>query len=597
MADRRLLKAALEEFTGNPEQLEAVFERGHCVVLAGPGSGKTKTLTVAMARALLEDVEEPRGIACITYNNECAIELETRLNGLGIAPDDRVFIGTVHSFALTQVIFPYARCVMPELGTDIRVASRSECRAAVEAAHRCVIGGHENPHERWRFAEEKRRRDVDRDHPVWRENNPVLAEFVEAYEAELRRQNLIDFDDMPLLALHIIREHEWVRRSLRAKFPVLFVDEYQDLGHALHELVLLLTFDAGVRLFAVGDPDQSIYGFLGANPELLESLLSRSGVREIRLRFNYRCGKSIIEASMAALGEERDYSGPDGAEDGNLDFHGVDGDLAEQADIIFTTLLPSLQSEGTPLEQIAVLYRWAKHGDEVATKAMAHGVPIVRADANALVKRSSRLSRLIEASARWVAGGWKDVDPPFGRLAAEACALVLGPGASEEERLEIQAELIRFLRSTINSGMSTHEWLTAFRRDVLTGWRQRARTITEDWDAIDQMIERTDPTKDAANDLPLGHFGGRIEGSGRLNLSTLHSAKGREFDAVIMFAINDDVIPNYYERTNEAQLREARRQFYVGVTRARANLHLVFKRKANSELVAELYKRIQQSAE
>ena len=597
MTDRRLLNAALEEIRENPEQLDAVFEQGHCVVLAGPGSGKTKTLTIAMARALLEDVEEPRGIACITYNNECAIELETRLSGLGITPDDRVFIGTVHSFALTQVIFPYARCVMPELGPNIRVASRSECRAAVEVAHRRVIGGNENPHDRWRFAEEKRRRDVDRDHPVWREENPELAEFVEAYEAELRRQDLIDFDDMPLLALRIIREHEWVRRSLRAKFPVLFVDEYQDLGHALHELVLLLCFDVGVRLFAVGDPDQSIYGFLGANPELLESLFSRPGVRGFRLRFNYRCGTSIIQASMAALGEERDYRGPDGTEDGNVDFHGVDGDLAEQADFIFTTLLPSLQSAGTALEEISVLYRSAKQGDEVAAKGMAHGVPFVRADTNALVKRSSRLSRLTEASARWVAGGWKDADPPFGRLAGEACALVFGPGASKEERLDVQAELIRFLRSTINSGMSTHEWLTVFRRDVLTGWRQRARTITEDWDAIDQMIERTDPTKDAANDLPLGHFGGRIEGSGRLNLSTLHSAKGREFDAVIMFAMNNDVIPNYYERQNEAQLREARRQFYVGVTRARENLHLVFKHKANSYLVAELYKRIQQSAE
>ena len=130
MADRRLLKAALEEIREDPEQLEAVFERGHCVVLAGPGSGKTKTLTIAMARTLLEDVEEPRGIACITYNNECAIELETRLNGLGITPDNHVSIGTVHSFALTQVLFPYARCVMPELCTDIRVASRSACRPA-----------------------------------------------------------------------------------------------------------------------------------------------------------------------------------------------------------------------------------------------------------------------------------------------------------------------------------------------------------------------------------------------------------------------------------------------------------------------------------
>ncbi|HOV87813.1 MAG TPA: UvrD-helicase domain-containing protein, partial [Syntrophobacteraceae bacterium] len=128
MADRRLLNAAIQEIRGNLEQLEAVFEGGHCVVLAGPGSGKTKTLTIAMARALLEDVREPRGIACITYNNECAIELETRLSRLGVEPGERVFIGTILSFALTQVILPYARCAMPEIATGIRVANRSECR-------------------------------------------------------------------------------------------------------------------------------------------------------------------------------------------------------------------------------------------------------------------------------------------------------------------------------------------------------------------------------------------------------------------------------------------------------------------------------------
>lgn len=597
MANRRLLNAAIAEIKENPEQLEAVFERGHCVVLAGPGSGKTKTLTIAMARALLEDVEEPRGIACITFNNECAIELEARLSSLGIEPNERVFIGTVHSFALTQMIFPYARCVMPDIATGIRVGTQSECRSAVEAAYRTTIGGSGDPHNRWKFAEEKRRRDVDRDHPIWRGRNPELAAFVEAYEAELRRKGLIDFDDMPLLALRMIREHEWVRRSLRAKFPILFVDEYQDLGHALHELVLLLCFDIGVRLFAVGDADQSMYAFLGASPELLTSLVSRPGVKPIRLRFNYRCGTSIIEASMAALGEERDYRGPDDAQVGTIDFHGVNGELVSQADYIFSTVLPAIQKSDTPLEQIAVLYRWAKHGEEVAMKALEYGVPTVRADANALVKRSSRLSRLIESCARWVAGGWKEANPPFRRLAADATALVLGPGASEEERMQIQAELIRFLRSTIERDMSTHEWLSGFRREVLASWRNRARTITEDWDTIDLMIKRTDPTKDDRNDLPLAHFGGRIEGTGRLNLSTLHSAKGREFDAVIMFAMNNDVIPNYYETRNETQLREARRQFYVGVTRTRMKLHLVFKHQQHSPLIAELYKRTQQLTE
>jgi DNA helicase-2/ATP-dependent DNA helicase PcrA len=563
MADRRLFNLAIKDIEKNPEQLKAVYEKGHCTVLAGPGSGKTKTLTVAMARALLEDVKDPRGIACITYNNECAIELSSRLSKLGIESSGRVFIGTVHSFALTQVIFPYARCTMPEISKDIRVATATECREAVEKAHKIVFNVNEDPHDRWKFAEFKRRRDVDRSQRVWRDQNADLADFIEAYEKELRKKELIDFDDMPILALHIIRDNEWVRNSLRAKFPILFVDEYQDLGYSLHELVLLLCFKVGVRLFAVGDPDQSIYAFTGADPMLLESITDRPDVQKIPLRFNYRCGKSIIEASMAALGAERDYCSPDDAEDGVIDFHGIDGDLDLQAEYIFSKLLPYIQNTGVQLEKIAILYKWAKHGEEVVAKAKEFGILFVRSDTNALIKRNSKISRFIEACANWVSGGWKQADPPFRRLAFDAIALVFGQSSSDKEKLQIQSELIYFLKSTIGTSMSTHQWLSSFRQEVLNDWRKRSRTISEDWDSIDIMIKRTDPTKGDDKDLPLAHFGGRIEGTGRLNLSTLHSSKGREFDAVILFGMNYDIIPNGFERRNEAQFKESRRLFYV----------------------------------
>jgi DNA helicase-2/ATP-dependent DNA helicase PcrA len=219
-----------------------------------------------MARVLVQDVVDPRGVACITYNNECAIEFEARLARLGVTPGERAFIGTVHGFALSQVIGPYARCVPAGLPANFRVAMRSEARAAVEAAYRSAVNGAEDPHRRWEFASAKRRRDVDRTRPEWRGRNPELTAFIEAYEVELRRQGLLDFDDMPLLAYRMIKENLWIRDALRARFPVLFVDEYQDLGHALHELVLLLCFEGGIRLFAVGDADQSIYAFNGANP-------------------------------------------------------------------------------------------------------------------------------------------------------------------------------------------------------------------------------------------------------------------------------------------------------------------------------------------
>jgi DNA helicase-2/ATP-dependent DNA helicase PcrA len=592
ISDRALLQA-LAELKGNPEQAAAVVEKGHCVVLAGPGSGKTKTLTTAMARALIQDIPDPRGVACITYNNDCAIELETRLARLGITPGDRAFIGTVHSFALSQVVAPYARCVSAGLPADFKVASKSQMKAAVETAYMNSIGGGGNPHDRWKFASEKRLREVDRLRPEWHGRNPELADFTEAYEAELRRQDLIDFDDMPLIAYRMIKENGWIRQALLARFPVLFVDEYQDLGHALHELVLLLCFEGGIRLFAVGDIDQSIYAFAGANPELLESLTRRPDVRTIRLRFNYRSGAKIIRASLGALGEERDYRGADGAPEGDLSFWHVPYGHDQQAEAVADTIIPKLVEQGLELGKIAVLYRTAKLGDKVAAALKEAGIAFVRTDANALVKRSSRLARFIEECARWVTGGWRDATPPFSRLLSQALTLVYGRHASEPEERELSTQLMVFLSASFGGGETTHAWLQRFSRELVSPWRAIARNSEQEWDVCDEMISSTDPTRDL--DIPLMHFAGRTEGSGRVNLSTLHSAKGREFDAVIMYGVNASDFPSARDQQSPAGLREARRLFYVGVTRPKKHLSLVYQEHHHSPWVLELYRRSQQN--
>ena len=105
----------------NPGQWEAYESTGSCVVQAGPGSGKTRTLTIKLARMLAEDIAEPRGAACVTYNSECARELQSRLDRLGVPESQRVFVGTLHSFCLRHIIVPFGHLATRPLPSPFSV--------------------------------------------------------------------------------------------------------------------------------------------------------------------------------------------------------------------------------------------------------------------------------------------------------------------------------------------------------------------------------------------------------------------------------------------------------------------------------------------
>src|SRR5580704_15641197 len=117
------------DLEGNPGQQAAYNSTGHCVVLAGPGSGKTKTLVLKLARILAKDVETPRGAACITYSQECARELARRLEDLGLREAGNLFIGTVHGFCLRHLVMPYARLARMAVPDPIAVATAREANA------------------------------------------------------------------------------------------------------------------------------------------------------------------------------------------------------------------------------------------------------------------------------------------------------------------------------------------------------------------------------------------------------------------------------------------------------------------------------------
>lgn len=349
------LKAA-EELRGNPGQWAAYESKGNCVMLAGPGSGKTKTLTTKIARLLHEDIRAPQGIACITYSTECARELKQRLDRLGIVESRRVFIGTVHGFCLQHVLIPYARLANIILPEPLAVADEDTKILFLDRVIR-KLGINEKTSDVKNRMERYRRTYLDREGSEWREKDEVTVAVIEQFEGLLHSGGYIDFDDMVLLGLRLIKENGWVRKALRAKFPVLVVDEYQDLGAPLHQIVLSLCMDAGVRLIAVGDPDQSIYGFTGANPELLRDLSVFPNVESVPLTLNYRCGKTIVASSMVTLGEDRGYTAA-GEHDGAITFWECPNGPEEQTELICKSIIPNIlkDRDQRKLGDIAVLY-------------------------------------------------------------------------------------------------------------------------------------------------------------------------------------------------------------------------------------------------
>src|SRR5271165_163304 len=133
------------DLVGNPGQQAAYDSRGHCVVLAGPGSGKTKTLVLKLARIMAEDVRAPRGVACITYSQECARELTRRLERLGLREAPNLFIGTVHGFCLRHLLMPYGRLSDLPVPFPLAVATQRQSDQAMKRVGDRLFGvGHPN---------------------------------------------------------------------------------------------------------------------------------------------------------------------------------------------------------------------------------------------------------------------------------------------------------------------------------------------------------------------------------------------------------------------------------------------------------------------
>lgn len=564
---------ASSDLRENEGQWQAYQSEGNCVLLAGPGSGKTKTLTIKMARMLHEDVANPRGIACITYNNQCARELRRRLGDLGVEDGRRVSIGTLHSFCLQHLILPYAHLTELPVPDPVSVATVEEQKKCWADAVSTVISKDENPRD-WEFrCSTYRRTHLDRDNTEWHGDGGDTANVIEAYENALHSKGVIDFDGMVLNGLQLVEQFEWVQKAIRAKFPILVVDEYQDLGHALHRIVQCLCFKAGLRLLAVGDPDQSVYGFTGAEPALLNNLSESDSVETVHLKLNYRCGPTIIKASETALGEKRDFES-NSVEEGTVDLHYRPKGIADQVDYVCDSIIPSVlkRRDDLHLGNIAVLYHSKNEGDIIAQGVERIGWNFIRIDQGNPYPRSPVISWLEECAA-WCSDGWKLGSPRLSSILHDWLRFNHSIISDAELRTR-RNELVKFLHSNRLPTQSLNLWLTKFHSSCLRNTLEYEHRLGDDKIAVQKLLDISSVNSPLEN-FTVSTFSGQRGSTTHLNLMTLHSAKGLEFDVVVIIGLEEGLLPNF-RSTTQAALREDRRLFYVGLTRARSEVHLVY---------------------
>lgn len=584
----------------NLEQREAVtHEDGPLVVVAGAGSGKTGVLTRRAAWLVEAQGVDPGEIMAVTFTNKAAEEMRGRVAALvGEDAAGRMTIGTFHAtcadllrneheaLGLPQDFSIYdtedtdalLTGVLASLGVDRQVLTVNQARSFISdaKANLRAPGVGRDPH-----------------NPASVAAHAVFAE----YERRLRLSRALDFDDLVGRTVKLLREEPEVRSRCRQRSRHLLLDEYQDTNPAQTALVGLLAGD-DQQVFAVGDPDQSIYGFRSASSANLTGFSDRfPAARTITLNRNYRSTQTILDAANAVIAPNSDRPPralvSDLGTGEPITFYEAT-DEAEEAGWV-AHRIAVLRSEGVEGHEIAVLTR-TNHGTRSLAAQLADaGIPYVVKDGSSVA--DSKDTRAVLANLRILVNPHDDV--AFQR------ALLSAKGVGDTSHLKLKAwaemhetSLAEAARHGEEAGLSGAARNAVAR--FLATHDERARQAKEGgaaaspgalMDSLDLMSGLSDQVggdravalrnlRNAADGhAEVGSFLERVAlgdaseaeaPRGFVTLSTVHAAKGLEWDNVFMVGMEEGVMPLGGDEDQE----EERRLAYVGMTRAGRRLHL-----------------------
>lgn len=601
----------------NPAQIEAVtYGDGPLLVLAGAGSGKTRVLTCRAAYLIKEMRIQPYRILAITFTNKAAREMRARVEALAPEVSRDIWICTFHATCLRilrrqEEFFGRSRdfviydsddqltvvkdCIK-ELNIDEKRYPPRAVAAAVSQAKNKLIAA------------------SDYKKYAYDSFNQVVARVYVLYQEKLQLNNAVDFDDLILLTVRLFRENPRVLAYYQDRFRHILVDEYQDTDHAQYVFVNLLA-GAHRNLFAVGDPDQGIYSWRGADiKNILSFERDYPEAALIKLEQNYRSTGQILEAANHIIKnnenrrEKRLWTA---ASPGAGLVNYLAEDEHKEADYIARKIFRLKEVENRPYRDFAVLYRTHAQSRVIEEIFVRAGLPYtiiggLKFYARKEIKDILAYLRLIVnprdtvSLARIINVPRRGIGPAsFSRIISFADHHAITPvealvRSSEIDGLSARARaaccelgllLRRLAEESLDAAVTglAGEVLeqTGYRKELLSENTVESRARLEN---LDEFISGTIEFDRDAEEKGLRSFLENIAlvtdldkydaESDQVSLMTLHSAKGLEFPVVFLAGLEEGVFPHSRSLLEPGELEEERRLCYVGVTRAMERLYL-----------------------
>lgn len=598
----------------NQEQLAVVLEGdGPCLVLAGAGSGKTRTLTYRVAH-LIERGADPSSILLLTFTNKAAREMVERVESVLGPAAKGIWGGTFHSVA-ARLLRVFAgelgytssfTILDQEDGRDLIKAVMKDLQIDPKARRFPTAAVVSNILSYARNTQTSISETLELKHPNFQPFDAELEEIARQYQTRKKSANAMDFDDL-LTNLAMLLDDPRLGRRISERFRYVLVDEYQDTNAVQARIVKGFATVHG-NVVAVGDDAQSIYAFRGADVKNILSFPEQfPGARVFKLLTNYRSTPEILDLANASLSHNEKQFKKDLVglrESGDKPKLVACASATQEARFVAENIL-QMRSQGVALANIVVLFRSSAHSQQLEFELIKRDVPYEYRGGQKFFERAHikdvvAFLRIYENPKDEVA--WLRVLGLQSGIGATTAADLAGQtrGAARIEDIVEAAgainvpsrarsgweDFVRVMRSLVEQGrlpaplirsVAASNYQDYLEREY-PNWRERI----EDLEQLALFAEGYDDLTSFLNDLSLYDnvaVGRQEPGRGdeeRMVLSTIHQAKGLEWDTVFLIHLADTAFPNRRAMAEEGGMEEERRLFYVAVTRARRQLLLSY---------------------